>query len=127
MKENFSTIVTTHNTRGNKGKECALQRLDSIAYACRGEDYDANLSELRNYNEVLAKWVGKIHLSIGKCPNFPKKKEKKKDKMTKNLVESFNAWLKNECHHSICTFFMDHMIKLGSMLVKRNTTKKTSI
>ena len=57
FKENFSTVVTKHNTRGNKGKECALQWLDSIAYASRGEDYDANLSELGNYNEVLAKWV----------------------------------------------------------------------
>ena len=37
---------------------------------------------------------------------------------TTNLVESFNAWLKNECHHSICTFLIDHMIKLGGMLVK---------
>ena len=55
LKENFSTIVTKHNARGNKGKECALQWLDSIAYARKGEDYDANLSELRNYHEVLAK------------------------------------------------------------------------
>ena len=57
LKENFSTVVTKHNTMGNKGKECALQWLDNIAYACKGEDYDANLSELRNYNEVLTKWV----------------------------------------------------------------------
>ena len=47
--------------------------------------------------------------------NFPKKRW---DKMTINLVESFNAWLKNERHHSICTFLKDHMIKLGDMLVK---------
>ena len=47
---------------------------------------------------------------------FPKKIW---DKMITNLTESFNAWLKkNERHHSICTFFMDHMIKLGNMLVK---------
>ena len=38
--------------------------------------------------------------------------------MTTNLVESFNAWLKNEHHHSICTFLMDYMIKLGGMQVK---------
>ena len=25
LKENFSTVVTKHNTRGNNGKECALQ------------------------------------------------------------------------------------------------------
>ena len=38
--------------------------------------------------------------------------------MITNLTESFNAWLKNERHHSICTLFMDHMIKIGDMLVK---------
>ena len=38
--------------------------------------------------------------------------------MTKNLAESFHAWLKNKHRHSICTFFMDHMIKIGGMLVK---------
>ena len=38
--------------------------------------------------------------------------------MTINLVESFNAWLRNERHHSICNFLLEHMSKLGSMLVK---------
>ena len=32
LKENFSMVVTKHNTRGNKGKECVLQCLNSIAY-----------------------------------------------------------------------------------------------
>ena len=44
LKENFSTFISRHNTRGNKGKEAALQWLDSIAYAHRNEDYDANIS-----------------------------------------------------------------------------------
>ena len=35
-----------------------------------------------------------------------------------NLAESFNAWLKNEPHNSICSFLIEHMIKLGVMLVK---------
>ena len=38
--------------------------------------------------------------------------------MTTNLVESFNAWLRNERHHSICRFIIEHMTKLGAMLVK---------
>ena len=38
--------------------------------------------------------------------------------MTTNLVESFNAWLKNERNHSICAFLMDHMIILCGILVK---------
>ena len=73
MKKNFSIVVTKHNTKGNKGKECALQWLDSIAYACRDEDYDANLSELRNYNEVLAKWVEENSLEHWAMSKFPKK------------------------------------------------------
>ena len=115
MKENFSTVVIKHNTRGNKGKECALQWLDSIAYARRGEDYDGNLSKLRNYNEVLAKWVEENSPGHWAISKFPKKRW---DKMMTNLGELFNAWLKNERHHCICTFLMDHMIKLGGMLVK---------
>ena len=73
LKENFSTIVTKHNTRGNKGKEDALQWLDSIAYARRGEDYDANLFDLRNYNEVLAKWVEENSHEHWAMSKFPKK------------------------------------------------------
>ena len=44
--------------------------------------------------------------------------------MTTNLAKSFNAWLKNERHHSICTFLMDHGIKLGGMLVKHKESLK---
>ena len=44
--------------------------------------------------------------------------------MTTNLTESFNAWLKNEPHHSIGTFMMEHIIKLGGMLVKHKEDSK---
>ena len=57
LKEKFSTFISRHNTRGNKSKEATLQWLDSITNECRNDDYDANLSELRTYNEALAKWV----------------------------------------------------------------------
>ena len=57
LNENLSTFISRYNTRGNKGKETSLQWLDSIAYALRNEDNDANLSELRTYNEALAKRV----------------------------------------------------------------------
>ena len=40
------------------------------------------------------------------------------DKMTTNLIESFNVWLKNERHHSIYTFLIEHMTNLGAMLVR---------
>ena len=38
--------------------------------------------------------------------------------MTTNVVKFFNAWLKNERHQSICSFLVEHMTKLGVMLVK---------
>ena len=37
--------------------------------------------------------------------------------MTTNLSESFNAWLRDKRHHSICSFLVEHMTKLGAMLV----------
>ena len=50
--------------------------------------------------------------------------KKRWDKMTTNLVELFNAWMKNECHHSVCTFMMEHIIKLDGMLVKHKEDSK---
>ena len=41
--------------------------------------------------------------------------------MTTNFLESFNAWLKNERHHSICTFLIEDMTKLRVMLVKHKS------
>ena len=41
--------------------------------------------------------------------------------MTTNLVDSFNAWLRDERHHSICSFLVEHMTKLGAMLVRNKT------
>ena len=122
LKENFSTLLNRHNTKGIKGKEGALQWLDSIAYTRRDEDYYANLSELRNYNEALAKWVEENAPGHWAMSKFP---EQRRDKMTTNLAESFNALLKNEQHHSICTFLMEHMIKLGGMLVKHKDESLT--
>ncbi|XP_034674228.1 uncharacterized protein LOC117905411 [Vitis riparia] len=56
LKENFSSFLSKHNTRGNKGKENALQFLDSIAYARLEHDYNVSMIELRKYNDALAKW-----------------------------------------------------------------------
>ena len=44
--------------------------------------------------------------------------------MKTNLAESFNAWLKNERHHSIYTFMMEHIIKLDGMLVNHKEERK---
>ena len=38
--------------------------------------------------------------------------------MTTNLVESFDAWLRDEQHHFICSFLGEHMTKLGAILVR---------
>ena len=37
--------------------------------------------------------------------------KKKKDKMTTNLAELFNTWLRNERHHSICNFLLEILVK----------------
>ncbi|KAL6324844.1 hypothetical protein AAG906_018371 [Vitis piasezkii] len=109
------SFLSKHNTRGNKGKENALQFLDSIAYARLEHDYNVSMFELWKYNDALAKWVEENEPEHWAMSKFPKQRW---DKMTTNLAESFNAWLRNERHHSICTFLMEHMAKLGSMLVK---------
>ena len=57
LKENFSSFVSKKNTKGNKGKENALQFLDSIAYARLEHDYNVSMYELRKYNDTLATWV----------------------------------------------------------------------
>ena len=78
-------------------------------------DYNYHMFELRKYNKSLATWIEQNepeHLAMSK---FPKKRW---DKMTTNLAESFNAWLRNERHHSICSFIIEHMTKLGAMLVQ---------
>ncbi|XP_059591763.1 uncharacterized protein LOC100245246 isoform X1 [Vitis vinifera] len=115
LKENFSSFLSKHNTKGNKGKENALQLLDSIAYARLEHDYNVSMFELRKYNDTLATWVEENAPEHWAMSKFPKQRW---DKMTTNLAESFNAWLRNERHHSIYNFLMEHMAKLGSMLVK---------
>ena len=67
-------FISRHNTRGNKGKEANLQLLDSIAYAHRNRNYDANLSKLRTYNEALAKWDGENSPKHWPMSKFTKKK-----------------------------------------------------
>ncbi|RVW94875.1 hypothetical protein CK203_034615 [Vitis vinifera] len=88
LKENFSSFLSKHYTRGNKGKENALQFLDSIAYARLEHDYNVSMFELRKYNDALAKWVEENELEHWAMSKFPKQRW---DKMTTNLAESFNA------------------------------------
>ena len=71
--------------------------------------------ELWKYNDALATWVEDNSLEHWAMSKFPKQRW---DKMTTNLAESFNAWLRHERHHLICNFLMEHMAKLGSMFVK---------
>ena len=115
LKENLSSFLSKHNTRGNKGKENALQFLDSIAYAWLEYDYNVSMFELGKYNDIFATWVEENAPEHWAMSKFPKQRW---DKMTTNPAESFNAWLRNERHHSIFNFLMEQMAKLGSMLVK---------
>ncbi|XP_019072589.1 uncharacterized protein LOC104877691 [Vitis vinifera] len=121
LKENFSSFLSKHNTRGNKGKENALQFLDSIAYGRLEHDYNVSMFELQKYNEALATWVEENAPHHWAMSKFPKQRW---DKMTTNLAELFNAWLQIERHHSICNFLLEHMSKLASTLVKHQEESK---
>ena len=87
--------------------------LDSIAYARLDCDYEVAMDTLRTFNHDLAKWVEENspqHWAISKF------KKIHWDKMTSNLAEFFNSWLRHKRHHNICVFFIEHMDKLGSFL-----------
>ena len=115
MKENFSSFLSKYNTRGHKDKENVLQFINSISYARLKHDYNVWMFELRKYNDALATWVEENapeHWTISK---FPKQRW---DKMITNLAKSFNAWLRSKRHHSTCNILVEHMVKLGSILVK---------
>ena len=115
LKKNFSSYFNKHNTKGNKGKENALEWLDKIVYARVEIDYNYDMFELQKYNESFAAWIEKNEHEHWAMSKFPKKRW---DKITTNLAESFNDWLRNEPHHSICSFIIEHMTKLGAMLIK---------
>ena len=88
LKENFSSFFNKYDTKGNKGKENALQWLDQIAYARLEIDYNAHLNELHMYNDSLATWIEKNEPQHWAMSKFPKKRW---DKMKTNLTKSFNA------------------------------------
>ena len=114
LKENFSSFLNKQNTKGCKRKENALEWLDKIAYVGLDTDYNAHMFELRKYNESLATWIKQYepeHWAMSKLPTH------RWDKMTTNLVQSFNAWLRNERYHSICSFIVEHITKLGAILI----------
>ena len=115
LKENFSSFFNKSNIMGNKKNENALQWLDKIIYARLEIDYNAHLNELRMHNDSLQPGLSKMNLNTGPCQNSRKQRW---DKMTTNLAESFNARLRDERHHSIFSFLVEHMTKLGVMLVR---------
>ncbi|KAL6326080.1 hypothetical protein AAG906_000955 [Vitis piasezkii] len=121
VNENFSSFLSKHNTQGNKGKKNALQFIDRLAYGRLDHDYNISMFQIKKYNEALATWVGENAPHHGAMSKFPKQRW---DKMTTNLAESFNVWLWNERHHSICNFLLEHMSKLASMLVKHKEESK---
>ena len=115
IKENFSSLLTKLNTKWRKIKENSLQMLDSITYARLDCDYEVAMDTLRTFNHDLVKWVEENNPQHWAISKF---KKMRWDKMTSNLAESFNSWLRHERHHNICVFFIEHMDKLGSLLVE---------
>nr|CAN61574.1 hypothetical protein VITISV_023349 [Vitis vinifera] len=113
VKENFSSFLNKQNIRGKKGKEGALLLLDSIAYARLEIDYNEVFEKLVRFNDNLGKWVAKNNPEHWAMSKFLKKRW---DKMTSNIAESFNAWLRDEHHQTIYTLLLMHMDKLVAML-----------
>ncbi|XP_010655185.1 uncharacterized protein LOC104880400 [Vitis vinifera] len=113
VKENFSSFFNRQNIRGKKGKEDALLLLDNIAYARLDTDYNEAFEKLVRFNGDLARWVAKNSPEHWVMSKFLKKRW---DKMTTNIAESFNAWLREERHQTIYTLLSIHMDKLVAML-----------
>ncbi|XP_059591129.1 uncharacterized protein LOC109121789 [Vitis vinifera] len=113
VKENFSSFFNRQNIRGKKGKEDALLLLDNIAYARLDIDYNEAFEKLVRFNGDLARWVAENSPEHWAMSKFLKKRW---DKMTTNIAESFNAWLREERHQTIYTLLMMHMDKLVAML-----------
>ncbi|WJZ85832.1 hypothetical protein VitviT2T_005349 [Vitis vinifera] len=113
VKENFSSFFNRQNIRGKKGKEDALLLLDNIAYAWLDIDYNEAFEKLVRFNGDLARWVAENSPEHWAMSKFLKKRW---DKMTTNIAESFNAWLREERHQTIYTLLMMHMDKLVAML-----------
>ena len=113
VKENFSSFLNKQNIRGKKGKEDALLLLDSIAYARLEIDYNESFEKLVRFNDNVDKWVVEKNPEHWAMSKFLKKRW---DKMTSNIAESFNAWLRDEHHQTIYTLLLMHMDKLVAML-----------
>ena len=88
--------------------------LDSIAYARLDIDYNKAFEKPVHFNENLARWVAENNSEHWVMSKFPKKCW---DKMTSNIAESFNVWLREERHQTIYTL-LKHMDKLVPMLDK---------
>ncbi|XP_019078111.1 uncharacterized protein LOC104880614 [Vitis vinifera] len=112
VKENFSSYVTKHRMKGKKCKMDALLLLDNVAYARLDDDYVVAMEKLKTYNSDLAKWVEENNPQHWAMSKFAKKRW---DKMTTNLAESFNAWLKEERHYTIFNLVMTHMDKFAHL------------
>ncbi|RVW99285.1 hypothetical protein CK203_030629 [Vitis vinifera] len=98
---------------GKKGKEDVLLLLDNIAYARLDIDYNEAFEKLVHFNGDLARWVAENSPEHWAISKFLKKHW---DKMTTNIAESFNAWLREERHQTIYMLLLMHMDKLVAML-----------
>ncbi|RVW37815.1 hypothetical protein CK203_087862 [Vitis vinifera] len=98
---------------GKERERRCFVALDNIAYARLDIDYNEAFEKLVCFNGDLARWVAENSPEHWAMSKFLKKRW---DKMTTNIAESFNAWLREECHQTIYTLLMMHMDKLVAML-----------
>ncbi|RVX17044.1 hypothetical protein CK203_003269 [Vitis vinifera] len=85
------------------------------------DDYVVAMEKLKTYNSDLAKWVEENSPQHWAMSKFAKKRW---DKMTTNLAESFNAWLKEERHYTIFNLVFDMKVYVDMNLRERTCTCK---
>ncbi|RVW84418.1 hypothetical protein CK203_040615 [Vitis vinifera] len=92
---------------------CLGQEIMRIVIDMLEIDYNEAFEKLVRFNENLAKWVAENNPEHWAMSKFLKKRW---DKMTSNIAEAFNAWLREERHQTIYTLLLMHMDKLVAML-----------
>ena len=88
--------------------------LNAVAYASLECDYLVAMDMLTTFNPHLAKWIEDNSPEHWCMSKFTKMHW---DKLTSNLVKSFNSWQRHEHHHNICVFSLSIWIRLDLFLM----------
>ena len=88
--------------------------LNAVAYASLECDYLVAIDMLTTFNPHLAKWIEDNSPEHWCMSKFTKMHW---DKLTSNLVKSFNSWQRHEHRHNIRVFPLSIWIRLDLFLM----------